>query len=356
MNFIITILILFVMLSLIIGVHEFGHFIAAKKSGVYVDEFSLGMGPKIIRFKPKKSETTYSLRLFPIGGFCSMAEKVDPDNKEIQNDRVLENKKFYQRFLVLIAGIVMNCILAILLFFVSGLIYGRPISEPIIESVVEGKPAALAGLESGDRIIKVNGVNISTWDDFLLEASAKKLKDSYTITVEKSNKEVVSYTLSPEVTKIDGQEARIFGIQSIGTTYKKGFVNALRYGVEGFYNNFCTIFKIVGSLFTGEVSVKNLSGPVGIYSVVDSVKTQGFEVLLYLTAYLSINVAIINLIPVPVFDGGRILLIIIEKITKRKTSDKLEAIINYSGFALMIILMIYVTFNDILRLIKSVVK
>lgn len=350
MNFILTILILFVMLSLIIGIHEFGHFIIAKKNGVYVDEFSLGMGPAIIKYKPKKSETTYAIRLFPIGGFVSMAEKEDPDNKEIKPDRVLENKKFYQKFMVLIAGIVMNCILAIVLFFISGLIYGKPINEPIVKSVVEGKAAAVAGIEEGDKIIKVNGVKVKSWDDFLLEASAKKAKDSYVFTVIKTTGDVKDYTLVPEVTKINGETVRIFGIQSIGTIYKKGFVNALSYGVTGFYDNACTILKILGSLFTGEVSIKNLSGPVGIYSVVDSVKSQGIEMLLYLTAYLSINVAIINLIPVPVFDGGRILLIIIEKITRKKTSDKLESIINYVGFALLILLMLYVTFNDIIKL------
>ena len=145
MNVILTILILFVMLSLIIGIHEFGHFIIAKKNGVYVDEFSLGMGPAIIKHKPKNSETTYVIRLFPVGGFVSMAEKEDPDNKEIKLDRVLENKGFFQKFAVLIAGIVMNCILAIVLFFISGLIYGKPINEPIVKSVVEGKAAALAG-------------------------------------------------------------------------------------------------------------------------------------------------------------------------------------------------------------------
>ena len=350
MNVILTILILFVMLSLIIGIHEFGHFIIAKKNGVYVDEFSLGMGPAIIKHKPKNSETTYVIRLFPVGGFVSMAEKEDPDNKEIKPDRVLENKGFFQKFAVLIAGIVMNCILAIVLFFISGLIYGKLINEPIVKSVVEGKAAALAGLEEGDKIIKVNGVSVKSWDDFLLEASAKKAKDSYRFTVIKSSGETKEYDLVPEVTKVQGETVRIFGIQSVGTVYKKGFVNALSYGFTGFYNNACTIIKIVGALFTGQVSLKNLSGPVGIYSVVDSVKSQGAEMLLYLTAYLSINVAIINLIPIPVFDGGRILLIIIEKIIRRKTSDKLEAIINYVGFALLIILMLYVTFNDIIKL------
>ena len=151
--------------------------------------------------------------------------------------------------------------------------------------------------------------------------------------------------------EVEGQEVKVFGIQSSGTTYYKGFKNAVIYAFEGFYTNFKTILKILGNLFTGEVPVKSLSGPVGIYSLVDSVKSQGLNTLLYLTAYLSINVAIINLIPIPVFDGGRVLILLIEKITRKKSSENLEAILNYVGFALMILLMVYVTFNDIIRLV-----
>ncbi len=351
MNFLITLLLLFIILSVIIIVHEFGHFIAAKKSGVYVDEFSLGMGPQLLKYKPKKSETTYSLRAFPIGGFVSMAEKEDPDGKKIKKDRVLENKSFGRKLLVLINGILFNCFLAIFLFFVSGLFYGRPVSEPVIHNVVDGMAAAKAGLESGDKILEVNGVKIDTWDDFLLEASAKKLKSEYIFKIEKSNGEIKEYSLVPDVQEVEGQEVKVFGIQSSGTTYYKGFKNAIIYAFEGFYTNFKTIFKILGNLFTGEVPVKSLSGPVGIYSLVDNVKSQGFNTLLYLTAYLSINVAIINLIPVPVFDGGRVLILLIEKITKKKSSEKLEIILNYVGFLLMILLMLYVTFNDIIRLV-----
>lgn len=351
MNFLITLLILFIILSVIIIVHEFGHFIAAKKGGVYIDEFSLGMGPQLLKYKPKKSETTYSLRAFPIGGFVSMAEKEDPSNKVIKKNQVLENKSFGRKLLVLINGILFNCFLAIFLFFVSGLLYGRPVSEPVINKVVEGMAAEKAGLESGDKILEVNGVKINTWDDFLLEASAKKLKDEYIFKVEKSNGDIKEYNLVPEVQEVEGQEVKVFGIQSSGTIYYKGFKNAVIYAFEGFYTNFKTIFKILGNLFTGEVPVKSLSGPVGIYSLVDSVKSQGINTLLYLTAYLSINVAIINLIPIPVFDGGRVLILLIEKITKRKSSENLEAILNYVGFALMILLMLYVTFNDIIRLV-----
>ncbi len=349
MNFIITILILFLMLGLIISIHEFGHFIAAKKSGVYVDEFSLGMGPLIIKHKPKNSETTYSLRLLPIGGYVSMAEKEDKKSK-IKKERVLENKKFLNVLWVLINGIVFNFILAIVLFFISGLIYGKPVSEPVISSVIEDGVAYKAGLEAGDRIIEVNGVKITTWDDFILEASAKKLKDNYEFVIEKPNKNIVKYNLTPEIKKENGEEVRVFGIVSSGVTYHKGFKNALSYAFVGTYENSKTIFRILGSLFTGEVSVKNLSGPVGIYSIVDQVKSTGLRTLLYLTAYLSINVGIVNLIPIPVFDGGRIFILIIEKIIRRKTGEKLELALNYIGFALMILLMLYVTFNDISRL------
>ncbi len=353
MNVIITILILCVILGLIISIHEFGHFIAAKKSGVYVDEFSIGMGPVLWKHKPKDSETTYSLRAFPIGGFVSMAEKKDPDNKKIKKDQILENKSFLHNLWVFINGIVFNFILAIVLFFISGLIYGRPISEPIVSSVSEGGAAEKVGIASGDRIIKINGTSIKTLDDFLLEASAKKLEDEYVFTVEKADGSIVDYNIYPEVKKDKNgkEESRIYGILFSGGSHKKGFKQAVIYAFTGFYENFVTIFKILGSLFNGKVSVKSLSGPVGIYTIVDSVKSQGLETLIYLTAYLSINVGIINLIPIPVFDGGRIFILIIEKIIKRKTGEKLEYTLNLIGFGLMILLMIYVTFNDIIRLV-----
>lgn len=350
MNFLITILILFIMLGTIISFHEFGHFIAAKKNGVYVDEFSLGMGPLIFKHKPKNSETTYSLRLFPIGGFVSMAEKYDKSLK-IKKDRVLENKGFFRILWVLINGIVFNFILAICLFFISGLIYGRPVSSTKIQDVVDGGRAQVAGLESGDTILEVNGVKTETWDDFVLEASAKKLQNNYVFKVKKSSGEIVSYNITPEIKKQGEEEQRVYGIIGTGVEYKKGFVEALKYSIIGTKDNTKTMLRILKSLFVGQVSVKNLSGPVGIYSIVDSVKSNGLETLLYLTAYLSINVGVVNLIPIPVFDGGRVLILLIEKITRKKSSEKLELALNYIGFGLMILLMLFVTFNDISKLL-----
>lgn len=350
MNFIITLLILVVILGLIILVHEFGHFIAAKKSGVYVEEFSLGMGPVLKQFKPKNSETTYSIRWLPIGGYVAMAEKEEKGSK-IKKDRVLENKGFLRNFWVMIDGIVFNFILALVIFFISGLIYGRPVNDAIVASVSEGGAFETAGIEKDDRIIEVNGVGVKTWSDFLLEATAKKLQDNYLIKIEKPNGEIKEYNVVPEISEEDGEEVRVFGVARGATIHEKGIANALKYSIEGTVDTFKTIFNILCSLFNGKVSTDSLSGPVGMYSIIDQVKSSGLENILYLIAYLSINVAIVNLIPIPVFDGGRILLLIIEKISRHKTSEKLENILNTVGFLLMILLMIYVTFNDIIRLV-----
>ena len=353
MNFIVTILILFIILGLIISIHEFGHFIAAKKSGVYVDEFSLGMGPLIFKHKPKNSETTYSLRLLPIGGYVSMAEKEEKGSK-IKKERVLENKNFFQVFWVLINGIVFNFILAIVFFFISGLIYGSPYSEARFKGITEDGVAYKAGIEPEDKVLSINGVKISTLEDFILEVRAKELQKEYIFEIEKKDGTIKKYNLVPVIKKEEnGEETRSFGVELYGIKYKKGFKRALKYAFSGTYENSKLIFRTLGSLFTGGVSVKQLSGPVGIYSVVDTVKTEGLKMLLYLTAYLSINVGIVNLLPIPVFDGGRIFILIIEKIIRRKTGEKLEAILNYIGFGLMILLMVYVTFNDIVKLVAG---
>lgn len=349
MNFILTLIILFLMLGIIVFIHEFAHFIMAKKIGVYVDEFSLGMGPVILKYKPKKSETTYSLRALPIGGYVSMADKEIKDSK-IKKDKILENKSFLQKFLVLIAGIVFNCLSAILFFFISGLFYGRPVNEPFIGAVSESSPAYNAGIIKGDKIEKINGIQIENWDDIVLELSAKELKEKYEFEILKKDGTIKTYTLVPIINKTEKGETRSFGISAGEPKKEKGFLPALKYGIFGFIDNSKTIFRILGSLFTGEVKMESLSGPVGIFGVINEVKSQGLEILLYLTAYLSINVAIINLLPIPVFDGGRILLIIIEKITNKKTNEKIENALNIIGFGLMILLMIFVTFNDIIKL------
>lgn len=347
MNFIITFLVLILILGTIILIHELGHFIAAKKSGVYVEEFAIGMGPKIWSNKKKKNETTCSLRLLPIGGFVAMANEENPEMK-IRKDQVLENKTFIQRFLVLIMGILFNFVLTIVLLFLNGLIYGSPVTTPIVGEVVKESAIYEAGIKTGDVIKSVNGQKTETWDDVLLEISVKKGKEDYKFVIERNNK-TYTFDVTPQIKKVDGEEQRVFGF-SISYSKNYGFVNALKYSVTGFWDMVKSISNILKDLFVGSISVNNLSGPVGIYTVIDQIKETGLENIIYLTAYLSINIGIINLLPIPIFDGGRILLLIFEKITKRK-NKKLENILNIIGFFLLVVLMIYVTFNDIFKLL-----
>lgn len=351
MNFIITLLLLVVILGIIISVHEFGHFIAAKKRGVHVDEFSLGMGPLLYEFKPKKSETTYSLRLLPIGGYVAMAEKYDKESK-VKKNRVLENKSFWEIFWVLINGVTFNFLLAVVLFFIMGLFQGRPVDNTYVYSLTENYPAIETEMEVGDEIIKVNGNEVESYYDFNVEVNAKKGQEEYTLTVKKEDGTIKDIKIVPIEEEIDGVVYRRFGI-GFTTRYEKGFFNALIYSVEGTIDTMGKIWETLVLLVCGDISMDNLSGPVGMYSVIDSVKSQGILNIIYILAYLSVNVGVINLLPIPVFDGGRIFILIIEKLTKKKASEKLEEVLNLIGFGLMILLMIFVTFNDIIRLVVN---
>ena len=347
LNFIITLLILILILSVIVFIHEFGHFLAAKKIGVYVHEFAIGMGPKVFSFKRKNDETLYSLRALPLGGYNSLAND-RATNPDLKDDEILENKSGMRKFFVLIMGIVFNFVLAIVLLFINGLFYGSPVSDPY---VIDGTPAYQANLKTGDLILEVDGTKVSSWDDILLETRfLEEKKESFTFRVKRGNEEL-DILIEPEYVKGEDDEL----IPQFGFTQteikEKGFLNALKYGFVGTWENTISVFKILGKLFTGRIGVDNLSGPIGVYSVIDQVKESGLERLIYLTAYLSINVGIINLIPVPVFDGGRILLLIIEKIIGRKLNPNVETILNNIGAVLLIILMIYVAINDIFKLV-----
>lgn len=349
MNFIITLLILIFILGLIISIHEFGHFISAKKAGVYVEEFALGMGPAIWKSKKDKGGTTYSIRLFPIGGYVAMANE-EIKGQKLRKDQILENKNFFVRLLVLLMGIIMNFILCIFALFINGLIYGAPNNTPVVGQIVEGGAAESAGLKEGDIIREINGVKMSSWDDVLLEISVKKALESYDFVIERDNTNTKLTIIPNKVKDENGKEVNSYGI-GIGAAPKThGFISALKYSFTGFGEMCKSIIVVLANLFTGGVSFKSLSGPVGIFTVIDQVKSTGFESIIYLIAYLSVNVGIVNLLPIPVFDGGRVLLVIIEKIAGKKF-PKLELILNYVGFGLLIILTIIVTFNDILKLL-----
>ena len=344
-----TLLYFIIILGVIIFIHELGHFIFAKKSGIYVYEFSLGMGPRIIKWNRKNDETDYCLRLFPIGGFVQMAGEEIEDDKNIPKDKKFNTKTFGQKFMTVIAGIMMNFILAIVLLFIVGLVNGSPQNKAIVGEITEGMPAYAAGLKQGDEIVKLNGRNANTSDKLTLQL---QVFNGEPITLEvKRDGELKTFKMNPTEVKENGKTAYKYGFK-IDDEVETGFLAALKYSVTKTFSLIHQMVFIVFYLITGQLELGSLAGPVGIYNVVGDAASTGFISLLYLTAYISINVGFINFLPIPAFDGGRILFLIIEKIKGSPVDQKLENTIHTIGFFLLMALMILVTYNDVIRLIK----
>ena len=370
-----NIVVLLLMLSLLIFVHEGGHFIAAKKCGVHVYEFALGMGPKVLSFKRKNDPTEYTLRAFPIGGFCAMAGEEGEDDESLDKDKFMCNKSKIKRIIILVAGVTMNFITAIILLFIIGLSFGSTEQKSIIGRVETGSPADVAGLKVNDKIIECNGYKISTWDKLTIVTNLKNKNNYYEYKVEHENGSVDTYKITPneyvvigsETIKLDENnkledvlkkynkkesEVTVSKLVGIGapSEIKKDFLSALKYAFSKFGSIVSTMLLILGSLFTGKLGLSALSGPVGMYSVVGTVASLGFANLIYLTAYLSINLGVLNILPFPAFDGGRVLFVLIEAITRKKVDPKIEGYFHSIGFILIMLLMVYITFQDVLRL------
>lgn len=349
MSVILNILLFVLILGVIVFVHEFGHFIFAKLTGVYVYEFAIGMGPKI--WGKKGKETEYTLRAIPIGGFCQLAgEDVEDDElKKVPEDRRLQSKTAFQRFLIMFFGAGNNFIFAILVLFFMSLIWGGTTMSPTITSVVENYPADKSGIEEGDVVKEINGHKIKTSDDISLYLAITDPKEKSTFVVEKENGREVTYRFKAKKVKEDGEVSYVYGI-GMQQEETKGFVNALKYTGKKTVSIFKQMFVTVGYLFTGGISLNQLSGPVGIYSVVGESSKAGIQNVLYLVAFLSINVGVINLLPLPAFDGGHILFIIVEKIKGSPVNPELENKIHMIGMILLLLLMVIITINDVIKL------
>ena len=343
-------LILFIfILGLIILIHEFGHFLFSKLFGVYVYEFSIGMG-KRLWFK-KKGDTEYSIRAIPLGGYVSLAGEEIEDDTKVPKDKKLMAKPTWQRFLIMFAGAGFNFVLALVLLFISALIFGSVSTKPIIGTVTEEYPSYEAGLREGDLILEINDVKVKSWDAAMWEIQMSKGAElEFYIEDVNGNTKTINVTPLKEENE-DGTVTYKYGI-GMNTKRDRGLISSATYA----FNKTGSTFKLMGetikSLFSGEVGVNELSGPVGIFTVVDQQKDAGLENIIYLIAFLSINVGVINLLPFPAFDGGRILFLIIEKIKGSPVSPKVENTIHQIGFYLLVLLILYVTCNDIFRLFQ----
>ncbi|MCR5787878.1 MAG: M50 family metallopeptidase [Bacilli bacterium] len=334
---ILSILAFILILGIIVLVHEFGHFIWAKKFGVHIYEFSIGMGPAIFT-KKGKDGIKYSFRALPIGGYVQMAGEVYEDDDKIPKEKLMCNRPWYQRIIIIIAGVVNNFILALVLLFVYALIWGATTNKPVIHSVQKDYPMYSAGIKKNDTIISINGKKTRTWDKAQILFALKSKNNTYNIKIKHTNGKVESYKIKPkkEYDKEIKSDRYVFGF-TVKQDVNKGFIASVKFAFAKFVSVIETMWLTVISLFTGSLSVKNLSGPVGVYQVVNSGLVAGISYLRYITAFLSINVGFINILPFPAFDGGRAFFMIIEKIRRKHINSKIENTFHTIGFVLLLI-------------------
>lgn len=346
---IVSVLVLILMLGVLVLLHELGHFLVAKACGVHIYEFSVGMGPLLLKHMGK-DKVQYSLRAFPIGGYVQLAGEVMPDDDKIPEEKLLCNKKWWQRILVFSAGVIMNFIIAFVLLFSIGLFFGSTTTTPIIEKVTEGSAYSEAGGKDGDTILSIDGKTTKTWDRAQVLLTLDNKKEYYEIKVKHTDNTEEILKVSPkEEENSDGTKSRVFGI-TIHQEKLYGFGNAIKYAASKWESIYQSMFTIIYGLFTGRLSVNSLSGPVGMYSIVNESLQYGLAQILYLTAYISINLGFMNFLPFPAFDGGHILFVIIEMIRGKRVDAKIEGYFHMVGFFLLMLLMIFITIKDIIGL------
>lgn len=322
------------MFALMIFPHELGHFIAAKAVGVKVNEFAFGMGPAII--KKQHGETLYSIRAFPIGGFCAL-EGEDGDS---DNDRAFNTKPAWAKIVVLAAGSFMNVMVAVIVMVILMGAIGSPTLS--VRTVESGSPAMEAGIRAGDTVTAVNGTRVEKWNDISQEIQKHPKEVRLSIERNGSRKTV---SMTPE----KKNKSYIIGITP-QVTHNPAL--AVKNGLISVWQMTKSMFSGLGLLFTGKVSGDDVAGPVGMVSLVHQTVSYGLYYFFYLLSLICINLAIINLLPLPALDGGRIVFVIIRLITGKKVTDRMEAAVHAVGLLLLMLLMIAVTYNDVLKLFQ----
>ena len=333
--------------GLLVLVHEFGHFITAKMTGMRVDEFAIGFGPKLI--SNKRGETVYSIRTIPLGGFNDIAG-MDPLNNEA-GPRGYCEKPVLSRMIVILAGSAMNFLLPVVLFFGIFFFTGvsTPSPEPVIGAVIEGKAAELAGLKAGDRIVSINGAEINTWAAFT--EAIRNNEQAQTINIAYERKGQISETaLQPTYDK--ESKRFIIGVQSDIVTREAGFFESVQLAFQRTAEIIIMMLNALVDIFRSP-SEADLAGPIGIAQMAGKVAETGFVPLLNFAALLSLNLGIINLLPVPALDGGHFVTLTLEAVRGKPLGPKALIYAQRVGVLLLLILMLFATKNDIVRVFFS---
>ena len=339
-----TILAAVFVFGIVIFIHELGHFVVAKRSGVKVNEFSLGMGPRLIGFV--RGETSYNLRVLPIGGFVSM----EGEDEESEDERSFSRAPVGKRMLIIVAGAVMNLLLGFVVL-VGLTASDELIATRRIHSFYEGATTEASGLMVNDEIIAVNGRKVFIPDDLVYEfvrvqdftADITVLRDGKTV-------EVLDVKFQQKVYE-DGSSGIVQDFVIVGE--ENNVWQTLRYAGLWTVSMARQVFLTLIDLIAGRVPINQLSGPVGIVTTISKAVTMDFATVLHLLALITINLGVFNMLPIPALDGGKFLLYLAEAVTRRRINQKLETAITVVGFALLFGLMIFVTFSDVTRLVTG---
>jgi len=342
-----TIITALIILAVLILVHEWGHFIVARRIGIPVHEFSLGFGRKL--YSTRRNGVEYSLRLIPMGGFVRMAGEEPGDMNDPDG---YNNRRPWEKVGVAFSGPFMNFVLAVFIFIYTFAVIGIPKASPeaVIGELVSGKPAASAGLQVGDRILEVNNVSITSWNEFVGMIHRNETGTTMQLLVERDSVTSV-YTVEPVFDEQAGYP--IIGVYPQLQYVRQNVMDAIKLGFIQTYDTTALLLGGLGQLFTGAVAPTELAGPVGITRMVGEAAQGGMIYLLSFTAFLSINLGIINLLPIPALDGSRIVFALVESVRRKPLDPEKEGMIHWLGFIFLILIIIFATYNDLVRLIRG---
>lgn len=352
---ILYVLLALLLLGVLITVHEFGHFAAARLCGIPVKEFSIGFGPKLVQWQSKKHETLFSLRPIPMGGFCMFYGDTDddPDGTKMKDDpRNYNNAAVWKRMLSVFSGPLMNFVLAFVIAIVLMAAYAGYATTPFVADVVEGQPAAEAGLMPGDLFVTVRGQDMTNAYTTDVSNAIGDISGGQAVelTILRDGAEM-DFTIQPEYNETEGR-------YMIGITIQQGYDDLPANMVIPSAWNMCkqaatVILDSLGKLVTTGEGLDQTAGPVGVVQMVaEETRQGGFETYLYLTVIISINLGLMNLLPIPGLDGSRLVFMAIEAVRRKPVSQNIEAMIHLAGYVLLIGLMLFFTFKDVLRIFQ----
>jgi regulator of sigma E protease len=348
LNIIVTIIVL----GVIVLIHELGHFWAARSIGVSVLEFSIGMGPRISKYQGKS--TVFSLRAIPLGGYCMF----DPDTKKLDSTgrpASIQARPAWQKIMVSLSGPLMNFVLAILILTLLFSIVGVPAGyRAVVGEVEAGSPADQAGMQAGDLISAIQGQPVTDWQQMGDLLQEQKTNKEVSITVQR-NGQSLDLKVMPQYD--EAEERLLIGItvdtsQAIMTRYN--LLQGLVMGVKQTFVLCAMMLSSIGQLISGQASVsENLSGPVGLIQIISDTAKSGVLNTIYLTAFLSINLGLLNLLPVPALDGGNIVIYLIELVRRKAMDQDKEGLIHLIGYILLLAMILILTYKDIMKLIGN---